>query len=169
MAYLDEHSFRPELRRWRFNLKTGKTKEETLDPSIVEFGTINQRFATRPYRYAYSTTSKPGWFLFNGFVKHDLQTGASQKLSLPDGVYASEAPFAPRIGAADEDDGYLVSFIIDENRGTSECILIDCKRFEEGPVCRIALPHKLSSGTHATWVDRALLDQAKDRRRAAAA
>ena len=157
MAYLDEHSFRPELRRWRFNLKTGKTKEETLDPSIVEFGTINQRFATRPYRYAYSTTSKPGWFLFNGFVKHDLQTGASQKLSLPDGVYASEAPFAPRIGAADEDDGYLVSFIIDENRGTSACILIDCKRFEDGPVVRIALPHKISSGTHACWADRALI------------
>ena len=56
-----------------------------------------------------------------------------------------------------EDDGYLVSFIIDENAGRSECILIDCKRFEDGPVCRIALPHKISSGTHACWADRRFL------------
>ena len=69
----------------------------------------------------------------------------------------SEAPFVPRIGATDEDDGYLVSFIIDENAGTSECILIDCKRFDEGPVVRIALPHKLSSGTHSVWADRELI------------
>ena len=65
------------------------------------------------------------------------------------------------VGAEDEDDGYLISFIIDENKGTSECILIDCKRFADGPVCRIALPHKISSGTHAHWVDRRSLDRAR--------
>jgi carotenoid cleavage dioxygenase len=154
MAYVDEHSFRPKLHRWRFNLTTGTTTEQRLDDRILEFGMINQRFAGQPYRYAYSTTTKPGWFLFNGFVKHDLVTGESWSVMLPEGRYASEAPFAPRIDAVDEDDGYLVSFIIDETRGTSECILIDCKRFEDGPVCRIALPHKISSGTHAHWVER---------------
>jgi carotenoid cleavage dioxygenase len=126
---------------------------------------INQRFLGRPYRYAYSTTAKPGWFLFNGFVKHDLATGESWKIDLPEGRYASEAPFAPRVGSTDEDDGYLVSFIIDENRGTSECVIIDCKRFADGPVCRIALPHKISSGTHAHFVERAHLEQARAARR----
>jgi len=157
MAYVDEHSFRPKLHRWRFDLKSGATREERLDERILEFGTINQRFAGRPYRYAYSTTTKPGWFLFNGFVKHDLHTGQSWSLTLEEGRYASEAPFAPRIGATDEDDGYLVSFITDETRGASECILIDCKRFSDGPVARIALPHKISSGTHAVWADRSLI------------
>lgn len=157
MAFVDENSFRPKLHRWRFNLADGTTKEERLDDRLVEFGTINQQYAGQPYRYAYSTTTKPGWFLFNGFIKHDLKTGESWAVTLPDGRYASEAPFAPRIGATDEDDGYLVSFIIDENAGRSECILIDCKRFEDGPVCRIALPHKISSGTHACWADRRFL------------
>ena len=67
--------------------------------------------------------------------------------------------FAPLINAKDEDDGYLVSFIIDENAGASECILIDCKRFEDGPVCRIALPHKISSGTHSVWADRKFIKE----------
>ena len=157
MAYLDEQSFRPKLHRWRFNLATGETSEAHLDDRILEFGMFNQAYAGRPYRYAYSTTTRPGWFLFNGFVKHDLETGESWQLTLEEGRYASEAPFAPRVDAKDEDDGYLVSFIIDENRGTSECVLIDCKRFEEGPVCRIALPHKISSGTHAHWAARNML------------
>lgn len=154
MGYLDEHSFRSKLHRWRFNLKTGETTEAHLDERILEFGMINQRYAGRPYRYAYSTTSKPGWFLFTGFLKHDLTTGESWEFQLPDGVYGSEAPFAPRIGAVDEDDGYLVSFVIDELRGKSECVLLDAKRIQDGPVCRIALPHKLCSGTHAVWADR---------------
>jgi carotenoid cleavage dioxygenase-like enzyme len=106
----------------------------------------------RYYRYAYSTTAKPGWFLFNGFVKHDLETGESWSLPLEPGRYASEAPFAPRVGATSEDDGYLVSFIIDENRGTSECLVVDARTMT--PTCRIALPHKISSGTHAVWAGR---------------
>jgi carotenoid cleavage dioxygenase-like enzyme len=166
MAYLDGHSLATRLHRWRFNLVDGTTREERLDDRTVEFGMINQKFAGRKYRYVYSTMAKPGWFLFEGFVKHDLETGNGIELKLEPGRYASEAPFAPRIGSTDEDDGYLVSFIIDENRGTSECVLIDCKRFAEGPVCRIALPHKLSSGTHAHWVDFETLEQARARRRA---
>jgi len=154
MAYVDQHSFKSKLHRWRFNLKDGTTIEERLDDRIVEFGMINQQFAGRKHRYVYSTTAKPGWFLFQGFVKHDLETGTSEELTLDDGRYASEAPFVPRMNPVSEDDGYLVSFIIDENTGTSECILIDAKRFSEGPVCRIQLPHKISSGTHATWVAR---------------
>ena len=161
MGHLDEHTFQSRLHRWRFNLKSGETHEETLDPRILEFGTINTRFGGRKYRYVYSTTSKPGWFLFTGFVKHDLETRTSEEYQLPEGVYGSEAPFAPRIGATEEDDGYLVSFIIDENRGTSECVLIDAKRLSAGPVARIALPHKICSGTHACWADRDFLREGK--------
>lgn len=159
MAYLDEHSFRPRLHRWRFNLTDGTTREERLDDRTLEFGMINQRYAGRKHRYVYSTTAKPGWFLFNGFVKHDLDTGQSWQCMLEDGRYGSEAPFAPRIGACAEDDGYLVSFVTDENQGTSECILIDARRLEDGPVCRIALPHKISSGTHSHWADRGSLER----------
>jgi carotenoid cleavage dioxygenase len=154
MAYLDEHAFRPRLHRWRFDLRTGRTREERLDDRILEFGMINQQYTGVPNRYVYSTKAKPGWFLFTGFVKHDLQTGKSWELDLGANRYASEAPFAPRLGARDEDDGYLVSFVTDENTQTSECIVIDAQRFTDGPVCRIGLPHKISSGTHAHWAAR---------------
>jgi carotenoid cleavage dioxygenase-like enzyme len=151
MAYLDEYSFKPRLHRWRFDLRTG---EERLDERFMEFGTINQAYAGRRNRYCYSALPEPGWFLQNGFVKHDLERGSSEVVRLESGRFGSEPVFAPRFGAQDEDDGYLLSFLTDENRGTSECIVIDCRRFADGPVCRIALPHKISSGTHAWWDDR---------------
>lgn len=159
MVYLDQHKMRPKLHRWRFNLKTGATVEQRLDDRILEFGMINQQFAGRKYRYVYSAVAKPGWFLFNGYVKHDLETGQSWQIGLGEDCYASEAPFAPRINAQDEDDGYLVSFTTDERTGTSEAILIDAKRFTDGPVCRLKLPHKIASGTHSCWAPGAFARQ----------
>ncbi|HXA39577.1 MAG TPA: carotenoid oxygenase family protein, partial [Phenylobacterium sp.] len=151
MAYLDEHSMKPRLYRWRFNLATGEVREGPLDDRILEFGSFNQKTAGRKGRYLYSTTAKPGWFLFTGIVKHDLETGASSTFEFGPGRYGSEAPFAPRIGARDEDDGYLVSFVTDMAADLSECVLIDAKDIAAGPVCRIRLPHRISSGAHATW------------------
>jgi carotenoid cleavage dioxygenase-like enzyme len=84
-----------------------------------------------------------------------LQSGASTRLEFGPDRFGSEAPFAPRLGATAEDDGYLLSFITDERSKTSECLIVDARRIADGPICRIALPHKISSGTHATWASRA--------------
>ena len=153
MVYLDMHAMQPHLHRWRFNLKTGRTREEKLDARVLEFGMFNQQVAGRPYRYAYSAQSRPGWFLFTGLVKHDLVTGKSETLDFGDEVYGSESPFAPRTNAKDEDDGYLVTFVTDMKQDRSECWLIDARRFTDGPVCRVILPQRIASGTHSTWAN----------------
>ncbi len=151
MAYLDVGLTVPRLHRWRFNLRTGATAEERLDDRTLEFGTINQRHAGRKYRYAYSAFNKPGWFLFSGFTKQDWESGSSASVAFGEGRYGSEAGFAPRIGATAEDDGYLVTFVTDMNEDRSECVLYDAGAMAAEPVCRIMLPHRISSGTHATW------------------
>ncbi len=58
------------------------------------------------------------------------------------------------MGATDEDDGYLVSFVTDVGENRSECVVVDAKDIEAGPGCRIILPHRISSGTHACWAGR---------------
>ncbi|MCR2835061.1 carotenoid oxygenase family protein [Parerythrobacter lacustris] len=166
MAYVDEHSFQCRLHRWRFNLSTGECREQRLSDRIVEFGTINPDYAMRPSRYVWSTTTRPGWFLFNGYCRHDTATGEEQIFTLPEGVYASESPMVPRQGAVSEDDGYLVTFLIDENNGTSEFAILDASDIAKGPICRCALPHKISSGVHATWVERARLNESGSRQAA---
>ena len=151
LAFLDQDELRPRLHRWRFNMKTGGTVERRLDDRNLEFGVINNQFAGRKYRYGYSAMSKPGWFLFTGLVKHDLDTGESWTVEFGEERYGSEPGFAPRVGAVDEDDGYLVTFVTDMNADRSECVVYDARKLADGPVCRIMLPARISSGTHATW------------------
>lgn len=151
MTFLDQAMIKPKLHRWRFDLTTGLTTETELDDRILEFGIINNQYAGVKYRYAYSAVSKPGWFLFTGLVKHDMDSGESWALDFGPERYGSEPGFAPRVGATEEDDGYLVTFISDMIEDRSECVIYDARKMADGPVCRIILPGRMSSGTHATW------------------
>lgn len=139
------------LHRWRLDLSTGAVREQRLSESITEFGTINPGHAASGYRYAYAATGKPGWFLFDGLVKHDLLTGSEQRYSFGDGVYGSETAMAPRVGATAEDDGYLVTLTTDMAEDASHCLIFDAADVAAGPVCKLELPERVSSGTHATW------------------
>ena len=139
------------LHRWRFNLVTGQTREEQLSDSITEFGMINSANAGRDYRYTYAATGKPGWFLFDGLVRHDLHTGSEQRYAFEDGVFGSETAMAPRVGSTGEDDGYLVTITTDMNADESYCLVFDAARVADGPVCKLQLPERVSSGTHSTW------------------
>jgi carotenoid cleavage dioxygenase len=151
MKSLDMHSLQTRRHRWRFHLLTGATREEQVDDLVSEFPTIHAGFGGRKHRYVYAALGEPGRFLFNGFVRTDVDTGAQQTLRLPPGVFASEAPFCPRTGAKSEDDGYLVTFTIDVNQDRSECLILDARAIDKGPIARVRLPMRISSGTHATW------------------
>ena len=137
--------------RWRFDLTTGRTTEEPLSDRTMEFGMINGAYAGMPYRYSYDMTGEPGWFLFDGIVKHDLHTGAEQRYAFGPGVFGSETPFAPRVGSTGEDDGYLVTFTTDVANDRSECLVFDAADITVGPIARVRLPERISSGTHSCW------------------
>jgi carotenoid cleavage dioxygenase len=84
-------------------------------------------------------------------------SGKKTRYRLPKGVFISEAPFAPRPGATDEDDGWLITFSIDMNEDRSECLIFDAKTIDAGPIARVRLPMRISSGTHATWAPKGAL------------
>ncbi|MEZ7237531.1 carotenoid oxygenase family protein [Rhodococcus sp. GXMU-t2271] len=139
------------LHRWRLNLRTGSLTEERVSESVTEFGMINPHHGGVRHRYTYAATGVPGWFLFDGLVKHDVQTGAEEHYSFGEGVFGSETVMAPRTGSAGEDDGYLITITTDMNRDRSECLVFDAQRPADGPLARIRLPERVSSGTHSTW------------------
>ena len=81
--------------------------------------------AASDYRYTYAAAGKPGWFLFDGLVKHDLRTGGEAHYQFGDGVYGSEAAMAPRSDSRAEDDGYLITLTTDMNDDASYCLVFD--------------------------------------------
>ena len=149
--FLDNELMGPKLHRWRLNLVTGQAREERLTDTTSEFGMINGLHGGRKHRYTYAAKAKPGWFLFNGLVKHDTDTGVEEHFDLEEGVFASETAMAPRVGSTSEDDGYLVTITSDMNRDLSECLIFDARNLSGGPIARVQLPERVSSGTHSTW------------------
>ena len=150
-SMLDLQSVGAHAYRWRFNLKTGATTEGQLSDGISEFGMINQQYAGRPYRYTWEVTAKPGWFLFDGLHRLDVETGARDSYRFPDGVYASESPMAPFAADGEESVGCVVTFTTDMNEDKSECLVFAADDVSAGPIARIRLPQRICSGTHACW------------------
>jgi carotenoid cleavage dioxygenase-like enzyme len=138
-----------QLWRWRFNLATGQAKEEQLDDRLTEWPTIHRGRMGRRTRYAYNSLVPH----FEGIVKYDVETSRTQNYLWGAGRTANECPYAPRVGAHDEDDGYVVSFVADANAGaTGEVVILDAKNIEAGPVARVKIPQRVPVGFHAIWI-----------------
>ena len=112
---------------------------------------INGRHWGRPYRYAYQARCAHGIFAFDGLVKQDLETGAEELWEAPSGTFLSETVVAPKVGSVAEDDAYLLTFSSDLVADVSHCEIFDAADPAAGPIGRVRLPERISSGTHATW------------------
>ncbi|PUE36781.1 carotenoid oxygenase family protein [Limnohabitans sp. Hippo4] len=150
---LGPERYGPTIYEWRLNLRTGHTHERRLDERYMEFGMINANYWSHPYRYSYNMIAHPNSFLFDGILRYDHTSGQSQQYMFGEGRFGSESPMAPCHDSQAEDDGYVVSFITDMNTNRSECMVLDARCIEAGPVARILLPHRISSGTHSCWAD----------------
>ena len=142
------------IKRYRFNLTTGETKEEWLDDRFTEFPLINSAYTGCKTRYSYLQHFDNSEVLrFDGVVKFDCEQDSTQVHWYGDGKYGSESPFIPTRDAQDEDDGYVISFVSDERDGTSEAIILDAKNIDQKPLATIKIPQRVPLGFHACWVN----------------
>lgn len=156
----DSNSNIPLLHRWRFNVKTGAVVEEPLDDIPSEFPRINEQYLGRPTRYGYTAKAAPTSVpLFDGLIKYDFVHGTSQIHEFGQGRYGGEAVFAPRPGATEEDDGWLITFVHDEVKETSELVVVSAKDVTAEPVARVVIPQRVPYGFHGTWIDGAHLQR----------
>lgn len=141
------------LYRWRFNLRTGLTREEMIDPdNNLEFPTYNTALTGRRTAWSYSLVQTREQPHFTGVVRQNTDTGAMQSYSDGPDTWYSEAPFAPADRARTEDDGYLVSFVWNGRERRSELQVFDARQVERGPMARVLLPRRVPAGFHATWI-----------------
>jgi carotenoid cleavage dioxygenase-like enzyme len=148
-----------ELRRYRLPVEDGAIEDETLLSGPIEFPMINyRRVNTRPYRYLYAMghTNPPAIGLLNCLVKYDLETDRRQVWSEP-GVYPGEPVFVPREfvpssgaeTATAEDDGVVLSVLLDTRVGRSALLVLDAASFSE--LARARLPAAFPFGFHGQF------------------
>ncbi|MBD2293563.1 carotenoid oxygenase family protein [Anabaena sphaerica FACHB-251] len=148
----------PLLHRWRFNLSTGAVTEEMLDDVPAEFPRVNENLLGRKTQYGYAgkmaNSPEP---LFEGVIKYNFRDGKSQTHEFGQGRYGGEAVFAPRLNATAEDDGWLITFVHDQNLETSELVVINAQDVTSEPVARVIIPQRVPYGFHGAWVTAAQL------------
>ena len=155
MVYTDFSAMRPQLWRWRLRSDDGVNERGTLGRGFgADHGIRNDQPGSTPDgSIAMSTVHGPNLVGFSLLASRSTtwRRGSQWTTTTGPDRFGSEAPFVPRIGAKSEDDGYIVTFVTDMVADQSELVILDALQLDQGPVCRLKLPHRISSGTHSTW------------------
>lgn len=157
-----EHDF--VFYEWRFNLRTGQTRERVIDDIVnQEFPVINSWMQGYKTRYSWNVlmgrSNRAEDPRFCGLVQYDLERNICKTYHEGAGKWYSEAPFAPRDNSQAEDDGYLVGYMWDDDKQASYVVIFDASDVVQGPVARIRLPQRVPHGFHSTWVSAARLQR----------
>ena len=142
------------LRRYRLPLsqKRGRVQEEILSDVCMELPRFDyQRFnMDGSYRYVYASGINPAQRtgFYNQVVKVDIQTGESQTWYQA-GCYPGEPVFIGRPGRHAEDDGVLLSVVLDVTNGTSFLLVLDAQSLNE--LARAEVPQPILFGYHGEY------------------
>ncbi|GER26753.1 carotenoid cleavage dioxygenase [Striga asiatica] len=130
---------------------------EVLSPENMDLGVINAAYASRKNRYVYAAiTDETSW---KGIVKLDLSINGddctvARRLYGP-GCNGGEPFFVPREPNnpnADEDDGYLITYMHDELVRESTFLVMDAKSPTLDIIAAIKLPQRVPDGFHGLFV-----------------
>ena len=147
------HDTQGQLYEWRINLKSGVVQERLISAVRCDFTRINDIYAGHKNRYVYGAVFNPERpFSFVGVVKFDNKTQTTVTFNYGENRFGGEAVFAPKVGAKEEDEGYLVCFVQDEATDQSECLILDAQNIANGPVATIHVPYRVPYGFHGEWV-----------------
>lgn len=159
---------RMKLSRFIIDMDKLEAKHYLLSDTPCELPITSWDYTGLPYEHMYLSTSVgrtedgvngPMQALSKASLKIDEQKLYYEEQWVPgDRKFAMEPFFVPRKGGTDEDDGWVVALVHDaaaeksnfDGRGT-EMVIIDAKKFSEGPVARLRLPSYVPFGVHGSW------------------
>lgn len=135
---------RPRLERFRLG---GGVRVETLSERSIELSSINYgRCNERRHRYVWGVGADSGWF--DAIVKIDVEEGLDSAWSA-EGQYPGEPIFVARPDASAEDDGVLLSVVLDAEREASSLLVLDAATLDV--VARADVPQHVPFGFHGQF------------------
>jgi len=141
------------MERFVLNLKDKKVKERRIiSETCIELPSFDyQHYHGRSdYRFVYGCGIHPDRTseFYNQIVKIDLRTGNHITWHQAD-YYPGEAVFIPHPDRKEEDDGILLSVVLNAEQGHSFLLILDAKNLQEH--ARVELPHAVLFGYHGSF------------------
>jgi beta,beta-carotene 9',10'-dioxygenase len=135
------------LHRYTIDLAGGSVDEQPIAPGF-ELPRINyRRHNGRPYRFAWGLGERGDGFL-DTIQKADVEAGEVATWA-EDGCFPGEPVFVPAPDASAEDDGVILSVVLDGGRGTSFLVVLDAGDMTE--LGRARVPHHIPFGFHGQY------------------
>ncbi|KAG4197796.1 hypothetical protein ERO13_A05G047200v2 [Gossypium hirsutum] len=161
---------------WRLNVRTGDVKERNVigaNNLPMEFPIINGAFTGLKNKYGYtqvchcdSISSTGGMGRFGGLAKLFFEEQNTEEGSIKveyhmfeRNTYCSGAAFVRKEGGAEEDDGWIITFVHHEDTNICQAYIIDTKNFLNEPVAKITLPCRVPDGFHGAFMPNQLLNK----------
>ncbi|WP_264770331.1 carotenoid oxygenase family protein [Coxiella burnetii] len=140
-----------ELRRYEINLLDSSVNYVVLSEEPIELPRINYFLSnTKNYRFVYgvgSDKNDPNNFL-NRLLKIDVQQKAT-KIWKETMCYPGEPVFVSLPNAKKEDDGVILSVVLNAQKGNSFLLILDAVSFKE--IARASVPHHIPFGFHGQF------------------
>lgn len=176
-----KESLRSILSEIRLNLTTLTSTRCAISPSVnLEAGQVNRKLVGKKTKFAYLAIAEP-WPKVSGVAKvnllhaftdpHPLVDHHNNNVSnavhqpkydnsvvasfiYPPNCYGGEPMFVPRSldPSAPEDDGYVLTFMHNDETGKSELLVLDASSSSLDMVASIKLPSRVPYGFHGTFI-----------------
>lgn len=140
-----------ELRRFTIDVSAGTVSSRKLVDHSSELPRINyEQYSTKTYRYVYASgIAKQGESVFlDTVVKFDL--AGDVKEWQQEGQYPGEPVYVARPDAQFEDDGILLTVVLDATANNSYLLLLDAHDLSE--IARASVPQHVPFGFHGAYI-----------------
>jgi beta,beta-carotene 9',10'-dioxygenase len=140
-----------ELRRYRLPAGSETAKYERITGESIELPRLNyKRNGGKDYSYVYGVSNcldHPVDF-FDQLVKVDVKKQTA-RVWREEGCYVGEPVFVAAPDAAGEDEGVVLSVVLDADKSSSFLLVLDAESFAE--IARAAVPHSIPFGFHGQF------------------
>ena len=150
------NDFEPNfLHRWTFDLETGAVREEQLDDRSHAFPrsrTTRSGSTTGTRTWSQSRGESADDFASPGVItKWDNRIGSATAHDLGPAAFPDEPVFV-RSGDGSEDDGYVLSFVYDRSRDSSDLVILDAGDIAAAPARGRPPPRRVPHGFHGSFI-----------------
>lgn len=140
-----------ELRRYHVPLNGNSATYEVVTDAPMDLPRIHyKRCNTQPYRFVYGTSNQQPHNFNDSLVKIDVQQGSNQ-IWQEDGCYPGEPIFAPAPNVIAEDEGVILTIVVNARKSNSFLLVLDARSFTE--LARAEVPHLIPFHFHGQYFD----------------
>ncbi len=138
------------LVRFALSEKNNEVLSDVLFKKFIEFPRVNNRFDGMPYRYVYLVDGRDAMLINETRPIYKVDTHTKEALKWQsEGCYPGEPVFVATPNGTEEDDGIILTIVLDAENYGSFLLILDARTFQE--IGRAKVSHIIPSGLHSQY------------------